>query len=172
MRLVWVTGVPGTGKSTVRRELVRRGHAAFDADEDGFRMWRDTSTQEPIVDPGRGHRPPDWRHRAWYPIVPERVEALRERDDEIVYLAGSVPNERDVWELFDRHVCLVVDDDTLRHRILTRTDNAFGKEPDVLETIISWNADVRERYTGYGAVIVDASLPVEVVADAVVAASV
>ena len=45
---VLLTGVSGTGKSSLVKELRRRGYAAFDADDDGFtapmpdgtRAWR------------------------------------------------------------------------------------------------------------------------------------
>jgi dephospho-CoA kinase len=35
MRIL-LTGMSGSGKSTLAHELRRRGHAAYDADEDGF----------------------------------------------------------------------------------------------------------------------------------------
>jgi adenylylsulfate kinase-like enzyme len=55
--LVWVTGVSGAGKSTVRRCLAERGIRAHDVDEDEFRQWLDKETDEPIVEPSNWHEP-------------------------------------------------------------------------------------------------------------------
>ncbi len=172
VRLIWLTGVPGAGKSTVRRELVRGGETAYDADEDGFRVWLDRATGLAVDDPGRGHRPPDWPERNWYPISRDRVEALRAADgDDPVFLAGSVPNERDVWDLFDLVLCLIVDDDTLRHRLASRTDNDFGKDPAVRDAVLGWNATSARDYRRLGATLIDATRPLKDVVDAVLAAT-
>ena len=137
MRLIWLTGMPGAGKSTVRRELVRRGEIAYDADEDGFRRCLDRATGAVVEDPGRGHRPPNWHERHWYPIARDRVEGLRRADEnDVVFLAGSVPNELDVWDLFDLVLCLIVENETLRQRLESRTDNDFGKDPAVRDAIL------------------------------------
>ncbi|HUQ62237.1 MAG TPA: AAA family ATPase [Acidimicrobiales bacterium] len=172
MPLIWLTGVPGAGKSTVRRELVRRGEIAHDADEDGSRVWLDRATGLAVDDPGRGRRPPIWNERHWYPIARDRVESLRRSGNhDVVFLAGSVPNELDVWDLFDLVLCLIVDDETLRHRLASRTDNDFGKDPAVRDAVLSWNATAAQNYTRFGATLIDATRPLEDVVDDVVAAS-
>jgi dephospho-CoA kinase len=169
--LIWLTGVPGAGKSTVRRELLRRGEIAYDADEDGLRVLLDRETGLPVEDPGRGNRPMNWHERHWYPIVRERVEDLR-RDAEHgnVFLVGSVPNELDVWELFAVVICLVVDDETLLHRLETRTDNDFGKTAAVRDTVLGWNATSASTYERFGATLIDATQPLKNVVDEVLAA--
>lgn len=172
MPLIWLTGVPGAGKSTVCQELARRGVRADDADEDGFRAWRDRETGAPAVDPGRDHRPHDWHERHWFPILRERVQELvSPARGELVVLAGSVPNELDVWDLFDRVVCLVVDDATLRHRLATRTGNDFGKTAAVRDAVLSWNAWSAADYRRFGAILVDASQPLDLVVAQVLAAA-
>ena len=156
--LIWLTGVPGSGKSTVRRELVRQGAIAYDADEDGFRVCLDRATGLAVDDPGRGRRPPNWHQRHWYPIARERVEALRRAaEHDVVFLAGSVPNELDVWDLFDLVLCLVVDDETLRHRLETRTDNDFGRVAAVRDVVLGWNATSALDYERFGATLIDAT---------------
>ena len=56
--LVWVTGSSGTGKSTVRVELARRGYASFDTDQDGITAWRDRTTGQEVDYPSDLARDP------------------------------------------------------------------------------------------------------------------
>ena len=58
---------------------------------------------------------------------------------------------------------------TLRHRLATRTTNLFGKDPVVLEQILTWNQDLEQRYRSYGATIIDATRPLEDVVEDVLA---
>lgn len=44
MKRVLLTGMSGTGKSTVIRELAARGYKAIDADDDGWSHWIDMRT--------------------------------------------------------------------------------------------------------------------------------
>lgn len=82
-------------------------------------------------------------------------------------LFGAVANEGEVWDPFDRVGCLVVDDATVRHRLATRTSNAFGKHPADLERILEWNRELESSYRRAGATIIDGTRPVDEVVDAV-----
>ncbi|PSM44674.1 hypothetical protein C6Y14_00565 [Streptomyces dioscori] len=159
MALVWVTGNSGAGKSTVGGVLRARGHVALDADEDGFSRWIDRATGEVVVDPP-DPVPAGWLDRYRWAILRERVEALVEESRcRVAFLCGSAENEADVRDLFDRTVCLVIDEDTLRHRLATRTTNTFGRHPEELAAALKWNPLMRSLHESRGATVIDASRP-------------
>jgi hypothetical protein len=168
--LVWVTGNSGAGKSTVCGVLRGRGHLALDADQDGFSRWVDRATGEVVMDPP-DPVPEGWLDRYGWVIVREQVEVLFEGSrSRLAFLCGSVENEADVRDLFDLIVCLVIGEETLRHRLATRTTNTFGQHPEELAAALKWNPRMRAIYEGLGATIVDASEPVDEVVDSVIKA--
>ncbi|MEV6345509.1 hypothetical protein [Actinoplanes sp. NPDC051851] len=85
----------------------------------------------------------------------------------MAFLCGSAENEAAVLDLVDRVVCLVIDEETLRHRLATRTTNSFGRHPEELAAALEWNPRTRELYAARGATIIDASGPLDAVAAAV-----
>jgi hypothetical protein len=169
--LVWVTGNSGVGKSTVCTLLKNRGELAIDADWEGYNHWADRTSGEIVTDPPYPV-PAGWLGRFAWKIGREDVEALSVRaHDATAFLFGSVENEDEVWDLFDLVVCLVADNETLRHRLETRTTNAFGKHPEELAAALDGNEGVASTYRRRGATIVDGRQPLSEVADAVLAAA-
>ena len=60
MALYYVTGLSGSGKSSVLRELRARGYHARGVDEDGFADWINRISGRADAFPGRqSHRPGD-----------------------------------------------------------------------------------------------------------------
>lgn len=165
--LVYVTGVPGTGKSAVRRELRRRGHVALGTDEDGLGAFFNGHGLP--VPPADVIDSAGWRSGHVWRAVPGRLDAAREHAARVVYICGSVANEPEVWDRFARVIGLVVDDDTLRRRLLTRTNNTFGKDPDELALVVGWNQNYAADAPGWGVVTVDATQPLAAVVDQIIA---
>ncbi|MFD4643831.1 AAA family ATPase [Lentzea sp. NPDC058436] len=167
MPLVWVTGASGGGKSAVCAVLSKRGELAVDTDWEGYNQWVDRVSGQPVADPP-DPVPPGWLDRYAWRIRRSLVEDLAakalERD---VFLCGYVENEAEVWDLFDHVVCVVIDDETMRERLRTRTTNSFGKHPEELAAALEHNARLEATYRALGAVVVDGTLPLEEVADAV-----
>ena len=112
---VLVTGMSGAGKSTLVQELRRRGHAAYDADDDGF--------SEPRED-GR------WGWRV------DRVSKLLAADrDRPLFFAGC--SEEQAVLPFDLRVLLTAPRSVLIERLRTRTTNAYGRDEAQLAQVLS-----------------------------------
>ncbi len=171
MPLVWVTGNSGAGKSTVCALLKARGEYAVDADEEGYHHWADRTSGQVVTDPP-DPVPAGWLDRFGWRIDRAKVEVLAARAAAgIAFFCGCPENSDDVVDLFDLVICLVLDDDTLRHRLLTRTTNSFGKHPEELAAALDDNAGTESAYRRTGATIIDGTRPAAEVADAIVAAA-
>ncbi|MEV7042975.1 AAA family ATPase [Amycolatopsis sp. NPDC051061] len=172
MPLVWVTGNAGVGKSAVCALLKSRRKFAVDADWDGFNHWVDRTTGQAVVDPP-DPVPAGWLDRYGWQTSRTKVEALAAKaSDKVVFFCGSAENDAEVRDLFDLAVCLVVDDGTLRDRLLSRTSNSFGKHPEELAAALDANEGAEAAYRRLGATtVVDGRRPLSEVADAILAAS-
>jgi shikimate kinase len=109
VKRVLLTGMSGTGKSSVVRELSARGYKAADTD-DGW--------CEPLPD-GRQQ----WREDA--------VEQLLDTEDaDVLFVAGCEENQVRFHPRFDHIVLLSAPLETLLERLATRTENPYGKAPE------------------------------------------
>jgi broad-specificity NMP kinase len=170
--LVWVTGLSGTGKSSVAARLRDLGHRSVDTDDDGISGWRCHATGENVPSPPIEDRPRDWLQQFAWTIDIRRVEALVHSEDaRPVFLFGAVENEAEVLALADVVVCLVADADTLRRRLGDRQTNDFGKALGDVDAVMSWLGVFEDRHEAIGATMIDATLPLPQVADAVLAAA-
>ncbi|GHJ48211.1 hypothetical protein Cs7R123_55530 [Catellatospora sp. TT07R-123] len=104
MARVLVTGMSGTGKSTLLAELARRGHETVDTDYDGWTL-PDGDWDEP------------------------RIAALLAARNRIV-VSGTVANQGRFYGRFDHVVLLSAPLDVLLHRVATRAANPYGSTPE------------------------------------------
>lgn len=170
MPLIYITGTPGSGKSTVLRELCSRCYKAYGTDEHDYSHWTDRKTGKVAVPPE------DYDLHVWYKdhewtLNPEAIAALRKEADaadEVVFLCGVAAGTDAVEHLFNQTVVLTADTATLKHRITNRTDNSFGKAPEELKIILEWQDNHVDDYRKQGAIIIDGAQSVEQVADEIV----
>jgi hypothetical protein len=170
--LVWVTGNAGTGKSAVCALLKSRGEYAVDADWEGYNHWVDRTNGQVVTAPP-DPVPAGWLDRFGWRTSRPAVEVLAAKArGKTVFFCGSAENDGELRGLFDLVVCLVVDHSTLRHRLLTRTSNSFGKHPEELAAALDANNGAEAAYRRLGTtVVVDSSRPLSEVADAILAAA-
>jgi len=167
MSLVYVTGLSGSGKSAVCKELQRRGYDAHDTDLDGNAAWVDRKTGEVVAKAAAaGERTADWLEHYGWQVLPARVEELSNRaKGRLAFLCGLTENENQVWHLFSETIYLAIDEATLRERLATRTSNDFGKSDHELAAVLKWHKVGPEQYRTFGATIIDATQPLADVVD-------
>ena len=117
---VLITGMSGTGKSTLVRELRNRGFAAYDADDDGF--------AEPRAD-GR------WGWRA-----AQVAELLNRSRGELLFFAGCSEEQAELP--FDYRVLLTVPEPVLVERLRTRTNKSYGRDEPELSQVLADLAEI------------------------------
>ena len=142
---MWVllTGMSGTGKSTLIAELRRRGHTAHDADDDGFSEPRDD---------GR------WGWRA------DRVAALLAKpQDGPAFFAGCSEEQADL--AFDVRVLLTAPEPVLVERLRAR--GGYGSGEHELAQVLGDRAEVEPLLRRSADLVLDTPVPPAELADAV-----
>jgi thymidylate kinase len=171
--LIYVAGISGAGKSTVCVELRRRGYDAHDSDLENNAVWVDRNTGEAIGRIEGASRTPGFLERYEWRFDPERVAALARRaEDHPVFLCGATANEAEVWPLFRCTIYLAIDDETLRHRLATRTSNDFGRSEHEREMVLSWHHVADDDYRRFGAVVIDGTRALTEVVDEVLSVAI
>ena len=173
MPLIYITGNSGAGKSSVRKELQRRGFEAHDTDDDGITTWRHKVTGEQAERPEEeSSRTKEWYEQHEWKISRQKVQEFAARaKDKPIFLCGSPTNADDMLDLYDKVICLTTDKQTLQRRIATRTDHDYGKAPNELRDILGWHDSFQDRYRKYGAVMIDATKPLNEVVDEILSAT-
>lgn len=115
MKRVLLTGMSGTGKSSVIQALDAAGYKAIDTD-DG---WCD-----PLPD-GRQR----WREDAI-------GQLLDTEDADVLFVAGCEDNQARFHPRFDLIILLSAPAEVLVERLASRTSNPFGKSPGELERVL------------------------------------
>lgn len=141
---VLITGMSGTGKTTVLVELGRRGYRVVETDEPGWKEWRDGEEL--------------WRE-------PEISELLAAEEGRTLFVSGCVMNQGRFYDRFDAVVLLSAPAPVLLDRIATRTTNDFGKHPAERDQILHDLAETEPRLRKTASHELDATRPVEEVVE-------
>lgn len=160
MRRILVTGMSGTGKSSVIAELAARDYKAVDADSPEYSEWvevtGDTST---LGSPEWGARDCMWRE--------DRVQDLLSTEDaDLLFVSGCAANMGKFLPQFGHVVLLSAPAEVIVERLTTRTTNTYGKRPEEVARTLELMEAIEPRLRRVAGHVIDASAPLdEVVAD-------
>lgn len=113
---ILLTGMSGTGKSSVIRALAARGYKAVDTDDgwsvclpDGRQMWREDAIRA----------------------------LLATEDTDVLFVAGCEENQAQFHPQFDHIILLSAPPGILVQRLARRRSNSYGKTPEELSRVLS-----------------------------------
>jgi broad-specificity NMP kinase len=80
MPLIYITGISGSGKSSISNKLKERGYEAYDADREGFNGWVNNKTGQTITrDDSLEYATPEWYEKYSWKTSRAKVEELAKR---------------------------------------------------------------------------------------------
>ncbi len=150
VRKILVTGMSGSGKSTVLVELAQQGFDVVETDVGGWSEWSE--------------------HDGGYVWREDRIRELLAREHgPTIYVSGTVSNQGRFYPQFDAVVLLSAPADVLLRRIASRTTNDFGKDDQEREAILRDLAEVEPLLRETCTHEIDATQPIAHVVEQLVA---
>lgn len=104
---VLITGMSGTGKTTLLEHLALRGWDVVETDDPGWKI-RDANADE-----------------IWDEAAMHRLLTAHPTDHRLA-VQGTVPNQGKFYEYFDAVIALTADLETILNRVTSRTENPYG----------------------------------------------
>jgi shikimate kinase len=121
MKRVLITGMSGTGKSSVILELAARGYRAYDLDTPEWSQWVDAAASDTLT-PAEGK---DWVWRE------DRVrELLSKPGDGTLFVGGCAENMKRLFPLIDTMILLSAPVETIMLRLAARSRGGYGNTAD------------------------------------------
>jgi dephospho-CoA kinase len=161
VKRVLLTGMSGTGKSTVIRALAARGYKAVDADEPGWSELVDVPGHPGVsaAAPGR-----DWVWRE------DRIrELLSTEDAAVLFLSGCASNQGKFYPQFDHVILLSAPVPVMLERLATRTTNPYGKDPAEVAMVLHNTRTVEPLLRRRASLEVDTRVPLDQVVETILA---
>ncbi len=156
-KTILITGMSGTGKSTIGKSLRAGGYTVHDIEIiPGMFETTDSRTGEVIT---------EWntndlnqiKHLVFACSREKLSQLMEEETDRISFYCGTATNITDIVPLFDKVILLQASPDNVRHRLSTRETHDFARDPEMQDWIIEIKKSFEDSLTQLGAVVIDAN---------------
>jgi dephospho-CoA kinase len=151
MKRVLLTGMSGTGKSSVLRRLADLGYRTVDTDEGDLtvevrsssgaseRLWREDSIQALLSSPNA----------------------------DLLFISGTCRNQARFYRWFDHIVLLTAPPSVLVERLTTRSNNQYGKAREELAETLRFVETVEPLLRGAATLELETTVSLEAIVDAI-----
>ncbi len=153
---VLITGVSGSGKTTIAATMKKRGYNASNMDSiGGLCSWVDLATGKP--DPNfKINDVTDWADRYDWLWSQQRLTQLL-GNSALTYFCGSSGNQETFYPMFSKIFLLEMDQQLIRDRIFNSDrDHEYGRKPGELEAIFNYYEEFQDKARAAGATVIDA----------------
>src|SRR5690242_17318727 len=130
MKRILLTGMSGTGKSSLIEPLAAHGYKAVDADTDAYSKWVE------VVDDSNTAGTPVEQNRDWVWHENRIQELLSTEDVDVLFVSGCAPNMGKFMPQFDCIVLLSAPANVIVERLAARTTNQYGKRPEEVARVL------------------------------------
>ena len=139
VKRILLTGMSGTGKSTVTAALAARGYHAVDADGEDFSEWVEFTGDTGTLGS------PAWANRDWVWREDRMQALLSTADSDVLFVSGCAANMGRFLPQFDHVILLSAPVDVVVARLSGRTNNPYGKHPDEIARVLRLMETVEPR---------------------------
>lgn len=154
---IYITGISGSGKSSIARALRAKGITSIDVDE-GLCHWENRHTGDTALwSPGGSE---EWYSaHGW--VCDADALAKHVQANKNIVVVGLSSNQDDYLKLFDKVFVLHCRPETFIDRINARTDNDYGKHEAEQQRMLGWQKTFEKEMKEKGAIMLDAERPLE-----------
>ena len=151
---ILITGVSGTGKSEVSRQLKAQGYETHDMDAvEDLCVMVDKKTGLP-TSYDNGNDIEKMEKMLWLYKKDVLEKLIADQKNEVAFYCGMPNNLEEITDVFTQVIVLSVSPDIIRQRLNTRTDNGFGKSVEVQEYILNGKEKLENDLRQKGACII------------------
>lgn len=165
---ILITGVSGSGKSEVSRKLKDLGYETHDMDTlKDLCVMVDKKTGLPTpYDNGNDVEKMEKMYWLYKPEVLKNIIVHQKNETE--FYSGWPNNLEEIVSLFTKVIVLSASADTIRQRLLSRTDNGFGKSVEVQDYILSGKEKMESELKEGDAIIINSERSLNQVVEEVI----
>lgn len=161
---ILITGISGSGKSTVSKKINALGYKAYNMDsEPGLFAMIDKQTKKPVVNHDNDNLE-KVMGMEWI-CDKNKLNLIIENEPSLLaFYCGDASNLKDLLSLFNGVILLKPGEAAARERLSTRTNNSFGRTKAVQDWIMSFKNLYENEIEQRGAIIIDADKNIDDVA--------
>jgi dephospho-CoA kinase len=161
-----ITGIPGTGKSTVAEELNKKGIRSIDIDSiDGMCHWENEQGERVDYITGIGK---DWLDRNSYVCDLKKLEEMLTSEKGDIVVVGIVTNQKEILDLFDKVFLFYCDEKIFLHRLNNRDTNDFANNEEDQKHILGFYKEFESDMIKSGAIQINTGNSLEGVVEKIV----
>jgi shikimate kinase len=166
-----ITGISGSGKTTIGRHLRQRGYKVIETDADrDLSGYEDRRSGKRVAREAIDVLKGDWFATHDWNWDKQRLrELFDENRQTTVFYCGGSDNGPEFYDWFALCFLLYVDDETLRRRLQKRERKRFADGSAEFTRLLAWNKRTRAHGERWKMRLINASRPPEAVTDEIIA---